>query len=81
MLIEMNNQIARLLDFNRSLQDQLTSANLKIVFLVKKQTTEIQEYQASKYSPCNNTWQCQYPPSLCQFFCNNSWAGSANTAG
>ena len=50
MLIEMNNQIARLRDFNRSLQDQFTSANLKIVFLVKKQTTEIQEYQASKYS-------------------------------
>ena len=36
MLIDLNNQTARLRDFNKSLLDQLTSATLKIDFLVKK---------------------------------------------
>ena len=36
MLVDLNNQIAGLQDFNKSLQDQLTSANLKIDILDKK---------------------------------------------
>ena len=50
MLIEINNQFAASRDFNRSLQDQLTSASLKIDFLVKK-TIEFREYQASYTAP------------------------------
>ena len=36
MLIDLNNQIAELRDLNKSLQEQLTSANLKIDILDKK---------------------------------------------
>ena len=50
MLIDLNNQIAGLRDFNKSLLDQLTSANLKIDFLVKK-ISVIQEYQSPSVAP------------------------------
>ena len=50
MLIDLNNQIAGLRDFNKSLLDQLTSANMKIDFLVKK-ISVIQEYQSPSVAP------------------------------
>ena len=47
-LIDLNNQIAGLQDFNKCLQDQLTSANLKIDILDKKKS-EIQRVPVSLF--------------------------------